>query len=379
MPFIPVSRLAGLALVLSALSMTGTARAESHVRFHSGPGDWCSLIHSTPEMFGDTFVGLPDLQLDSDGVLADLDVPFPGGSNRTVVANHNSPLPQSRIYTNYSHVNGALDFNSEFGNPDFSETASLDQYVVGFEAAVWDDWASIEVRVPFAAQRQLGNDSFSFGNDSYLGDVSVISKVLLAKSCHSAISTGVAVQLPTGDDISGDEDGTPLRYDNDGIYVSPYLAFLTLPDENWFWQGFAQVDFAVQGDGFTVPLQLQQVPGAPGPSGEFNDQTLLRLNLGVGRWFFRKPHKRFFHAMAGIVELHYTTTLQDADRVVVGDFPGVVVSNRENYQDVLNLAAGLHIELTTNTDLRVGVNVPLRDGTSRFHDASVLAQFSIGL
>ncbi len=83
--------------------------------------------------------------------------------------------------------------------------------------------------------------------------------------------------------------------------------------------------------------------------------------------------------MTGTVELHYTTTLQDADRVQVGDFPGVVLSNRENYQDVLNLSAGLHVELTTNTDLRVGVNVPLRDDTSRFHDASVLAQFTLGL
>ncbi len=221
-------------------------------------------------MFGDTFAGLPDLQLNNDGILADLDVPFPGGLNRTVVANNNSPLPQSRIYTTYSHVNGALDFNSEFGSPDFRETASLDQYVLGVETAVWDDWASLEVRVPFAAQRQLGNDSFSFGNDSYVGDVSVISKMLLAKSNVAAVSTGVAIQLPTGDDIAGDQDGASLRYDNDGIYVSPFLAFLALPDANWYWQGFTQIDFAVQGDGFTVPLRFAPVrTGSTGIPGTF--------------------------------------------------------------------------------------------------------------
>lgn len=369
-----ITRFAFVALLVGVSLNCATARGQ--YAFHTGPSDWCSCINRTPEMFGDTFVGLPDISIDADGVLADFDVPFPGGTNRLVIANNNSPLPQDRIYTTYSHVNGALDF-ARVSNPTAQRTASLDQYVVGLEKAFWNDWASLEVRVPFAAQRRLGDNRTTLGNDSYLGDVSLIGKFVLSKTRTSALSAGAAIQLPTGDNIGGQDDTTALTYDNDGIYISPFLSFLTMPDHDWFWQGFLQVDYAAQGDGFTLPLQMPGQIANTRPSGEFNDQTLLRANLGVGRWFFRKPHANFFRAMAGSLEVHYTTTLEDTDQVAAGDLPIAVLSNSENYQDVLNLAGGLHVEMTDSVDVRVGFNVPLRHGSSRFHDASVLAQVNL--
>jgi hypothetical protein len=79
--------------------------------------------------------------------------------------------------------------------------------------------------------------------------------------------------------------------------------------------------------------------------------------------------------LAGIVELHYTTTVQDAS-IVNGSTYGRYFSfgNFSNRVDVLDLTVGLHTELVQHTLCRVAGVVPLRTGADRLFNAEVQVQ-----
>lgn len=319
-------------------------------------------------MFGDTFVGLLDVATDNDGVMGGARIPFPGGSNRLVIARNNSALTRDRFYVAYEHTTGAMSASSQAAS---ITNASLDRTILGLEKTFFDDQASLEIRLPFAAQRDFRFNRFSIQSDGEFGNVALIGKLQLVKTRHRVISTGIAVQLPTGGDISGEFDGNAFTIENDAVVISPFLAFASASDcSNWFWQGFAQTDYYAKGNTFS----------GLGQSVEYDGQSLLRLSGGGGRWFFRK-NNGLLRGLAGIVELHFTSTLDEADSTTFLNIPTAsaqTLSNVDGYQNILNLTSGLHLELPGNANARVGVNVPLR-GNERFHDATLMVQVNIGL
>lgn len=116
-----------------------------------------------------------------------------------------------------------------------------------------------------------------------------------------------------------------------------------------------------------------------GETVDYDSQSLLRLSVGGGRWFFHKNHG-LLRGMAGIAELHFTSTLEDPDTAVILNVPMAktqTLTNAAGNESILNLTSGLHIELPGNANARVGVNVPLLD--DRFHDATLMVQLNIGL
>jgi hypothetical protein len=95
----------------------------------------------------------------------------------------------------------------------------------------------------------------------------------------------------------------------------------------------------------------------------------------VGYWLSRNPCADWVTGLAGVVELHYTTTLQDAD-IVTGTTSSRFFSfgNFSNYVDVLDLTVGLHAELGNQTLCRVAGVVPLRTGDDRLFNGEVQVQ-----
>lgn len=343
------------------------------------PGQVNWIGHSTdtpadraPAILGDAFVSSNQIVLEADGNVAAADVPIPGGSERLLVASNNSPLTRDRIYMTYSHVPGAVTSASTLPAAMGTGMSSLDQFVIGAEKTLMDGRASVEFRLPVATEQRVTYDTFTLGSDSHLGDVGVIGKFIIARSNVAAVSAGISVQLPTGDDVGGMYNGTTFLIERDGIYVSPFLAILAAPNDDWFYQVFTQADFAVQGDGFSTsgtPLQGQV------SRGELEGQTLLRTSLGVGRWLHRSE-TGLLTAVAGMMELHYTRTLNDADQVVLaGTTQSFMLGNISNHDDIVNLTSGLHFELTRHMVARTAVSVPLTgDG---FDDPSLLVQFEV--
>lgn len=336
--------------------------------YSSAFGDRDRPVEWVPAMLGDTFIGLPTIENNNNMALSSAAIPFPGGSDRVVVATNNSALTRCRSYASYEHTTGAL---RSLGAGPTGSGRTLDRVVVGLEYPLFDGAMSYEVRVPMGAQQQFSTTGFTIGGNGELGNVSLISKFQLSRTSMAASAAGFAVTLPTADDVTGNLGGTDFTIDNKAVIVSPYIAAVAAPNQDWFWQSFLQVDVATQDNDFVV---------AGGGRGVIENQTLARASLGTGYWFFQKDEDDccMWRGLAGVVEAHYTSPLEAQDSVLLGTATVTQrISNLANRDDVINLSSGFHLQFPCAT-ARVGVNVPVRQ-SQRFHDTTLMVQMNFGM
>ena len=158
-----------------------------------------------------------------------------------------------------------------------------------------------------------------------------------------------------------------IQVQNDAVHLLPFVACSSASDNGFFCHAFAQLDVAANGNRVITMDALGM-----GSEGKLSPQTLLYLDASIGRWLYRDPCGQVLTGLAAAFELHYTTTIGDAD--VVPLFPAFgALGIDENRFDVFNFTVGLHAELFNQTDLRVAGVLPLRSGDDRFFDAEVQA------
>jgi hypothetical protein len=183
---------------------------------------------------------------------------------------------------------------------------------------------------------------------------------------------GLGVTLPTASDLRGQIQVPPARFrlKNEAVHIFPYVGFAaTSPSEDWFYQGFLQGDFAASG--FRV-----LVDGATdGP--EYKEQDLLYVDFLLGRWLYVNDYAQYLQGIAGLFELHYTTTLEDSEVVVI-PMQGATgrLENPFGRVDILNVTGGLHFQIGPLSNLRVSCVAPLRTGGNRQFDAEVVVSFN---
>jgi hypothetical protein len=347
------------------------------------------------------------------------------GVSRLSVADANSPLPVDRLYYSYRHLENASGVNF-FG---LSDSVDLDRHLIGWEHTFWGRSSSVELRLPlddrlnsrFASRfAPLGSGVdplIGAGGDSRveLGNVAAIFKFLIWEDAGLAISGGLGVELPTARDVdyavaiegelpfpnnpglSGDTlAGFLTIFNNETVFLDPFLAWASRPAAGWFHQGFVQVNVAAnpsrvlfQGGGETLFLQNGVPIGLyeyftllPVPE-RYSQQTLLQLNLGGGRIFIDEPRSSGFQQLAVLAELHYTTALNEAHRAnlplevatALGTIPlpAVDVGGLRDGVDFLNAVAGLSADYA-GWKVVNGVIVPLRDSPDRGFDFQVNVQ-----
>lgn len=360
-------------------------------------------------MFGDmTSGGCGQARFLAGTVSAGLEHPT-FNCSRANLAENNSPLPRSRVYARYNHFHNIDDvaiFPDTF--PDGVNMLNIDRVTLGGEIAFLDDRVSLEARLPFA--RQLTSDVFLYdiqGDynlplDDYrteLLNMQLILKGILLERENFLLSGGTALNIPTAQDfnirILVEDDafeviipnvgpvGTVAAYGDirgkvkNSIYnLSPFLAYLWTPTPRLFTQGFSQIDVPLN----TAYSVVSGTIGQPGPDqviippdpGYLHQQTLMRFNFGGGYWLRQRPQARFMQGIAAILEFHYTTALNEADKnpfdITVLPLPGpipdlkasVVVGNLSNRVDIVNMTVGTHFQLWPRTSLGVGCITPLR-------------------
>jgi hypothetical protein len=152
---------------------------------------------------------------------------------------------------------------------------------------------------------------------------------------------------------------------NETVYISPFLAWLCQPNPRFFHQGFLQVEVAanpssivVAGDGLNDFFFNNIFLGTldwrtPFPTGRTNlfAQTLMRLNLGCGYNLIEYRPADLVQQLTAMFEVHYTTTLQDANVSSIpvfvegslGTIPvqSIEFGNPLNRVDIVNVVAGL--------------------------------------
>jgi hypothetical protein len=212
-----------------------------------------------------------------------------------------------------------------------------------------------------------------FSSTGNIGNLTVVLKSLLYMDNATAVGAGVAIETPTGTDTFTRINTTRLQFRNDAAHLLPYIGFVWSPgDPRWGWgsglflSGFAQID--INADRNNMPTQTL---------GTLTDQNLGFLDLAAGYWLYRDPNAPRLTGLAAVTELHYTTTLQNIDRIN-GNVNGAAfaLNSTGNRFDVLNGTIGVQALLFDASSLRVAGVFPLGNEDRRLFDSEVQVQFN---
>ena len=345
------------------------ASTSSRAGRRAGFREYASL-QRVPNMYGDLLGGLLQVQL-AEGQRGPFAAELPFGAGRSYkIAENTRPIPTDRIYFNYNHFHNALaTARAAPGIPGGVALgdANLDRYTFGFEKTFFDGNSSIDVRMPFVSDFEATDNAGFLATSGNVGDLSIFFKDLLYADDMVALAAGMGVGVPTGDDVEMRFGSQPLTLKNDAVHLMPYVGAAIVPNDFWFFQMFFEIDFAASGN---------ELSGGPQnvTFGELTEQHLFEASLSGGYWLLNNPDAYYVQGVAAIMELHYTTTIHDADTVFFGLGE---LGNAFNRVDFLNLTSGLQFQIGPLSNLRVGCAVPLRTSVEDHpFDAEIQVQFN---
>lgn len=322
-----------------------------------------------PNMFGDTLRPVGALSIFRDTGQSIGPTAFNlmlGGAGSYNVAQNNAATPIDRAYFLYNGFYNAVNYTNPNVFPS-TQSADLHLYTAGIEKTFLDGLWSIDVRMPFT-------NGFNFVSDQYatdsgrVGNLSAFLKHLAYADDLMAVAAGVGVGVPTGSDIVSSTAFDRMTIQNEAIHFMPFVAMTANPNDDWFVQAFAQIDFAATGNEVLTEF---------GSAGKYTEQNLLHLDATLGRWLAKDMDRAYLTGIAAILELHYTSTLNDSDQVPVSSLGGFgSLQNPFNRVDLLNLTAGLHFQIGPMSNLRVGAVAPLRAPPERAFDSEIQVSFN---
>ena len=269
---------------------------------------------------------------------------------------------QNRVYVDWRYFSGAgsLSFNGD------EKSLNASNATFEFERKVGQN-SSLELRIPVLynldSGQQLTATSTGLTNATKLGNMSLVYKQVLRRTHRVTYTGGLGMNTPTAKSYDysfnlGNETGR-IQIGNDIWRLTPYIGFQWHPNRYAFGQFLTQID---------VPLSQSNVTAEfDGDSeyGKFYDQTILRINGSIGRWFYRNERASYLTAVGGMLEFHYSQTLNNAcDRAVwttgSNGFTGVSAVSTLDRSDVLNMVAGLPLEFGKTTVMNA-LTIPLGD------------------
>lgn len=338
---------------------------------------------SAPTMIGDfmgggiTYTG--PLAADAATALGGASVDL--ASRRFKIVDSNSPIPQDRFFFNYNHYeNPLVDLGGEIRN--------VDRYTFGLEKTFRDGLWSAEFRVPFAAgldstQSIQANGEYGDLTATEFGDIGVAMKRYLLRRERFEVAAGLGVIFPTADDfvITSADSANPgtVVFENEAVHLQPFVGALWRPNDRLFVIGFSQLDFDAGGSNVLSGI------GDLVDAGDFHEQSLLFMDISLGYWIYQNPCARCLTGVAPMLELHYSTTMDDPDLVVLTDGLGTIQSYAGR-RDILDLTAGFRFQMGPLSTLTVAGVAPLRTGrdrnfgavpaTDRNFDAEFVVQFN---
>ena len=338
-------------------------------------------------------------------------VDHPGfGRGRLNIAENNSPIVADRVYVNYRHFHNASEIDV-FSYAPIGGQNSLDIniFTFGLERRLTEN-SSLDVRLPINSQ--LASDlnisqttgpvtSFPLNDtDVSVGNLGLIYKLAFYQTENWYWSAGAALNLPTAPNVNirtnidddrfqrygpaGNPVGTdfPFRFSmntrlsNDTVNLTPFLASVFRPSSSTYCMTFLQLD---------VPLNQSRINASGNAfvdnqpisafnlQGRIDQQILIRANLAAGKWLWQNDRNRIVNSFGFQGEMHYTSSLNDAD-IVGSTAPNLAngseflrYGNFANRIDLLNTLVGVQT-IIRQTAITNGFVVPLRTGPDRMCD-----------
>lgn len=277
--------------------------------------------------------------------VASLAVPSPSADSllgRSSVATHTTPIPHDRIYFDYSLVNNAVPI---------ARDSSYSRFTLGLEKLLNEDGLSMEVRIPFAASldHEFAIENGMGANQTQMGNALVVLKQLLGANDIMAVSGGLGLSLPTGNNVDiHNLAGTHLlEFDNETTHFKPFLAAAIVPDDHWFATMFIEYDMA----GGTNRVRLNLDGSGLQSVGRLRDSTHLLMDMSVGYWFHPHGSWDFIHKVAPIMELHFDRGLGDSTTVRGNSYRIIDISDNREF---LNIVVGATFDLHEHRYVSMG-------------------------
>jgi hypothetical protein len=182
-----------------------------------------------------------------------------------------------------------------------------------------------------------------------LGVARFLVPALILSGAWRPLLVGLAIGLPTSPDVELRTNQQPFRVFDDSVHLAPFVGLLLTPNDRWFSITYLQLDFDANGNRAFV---------ADNPVGRLRTPTLMYVDCSVGYWlFYNQPSDsgvgHYLTGLAPVVELHYTTTLQNAEGV------GGIIEPVSQRVDILNITGGLFFKIGPSAGLTVGGVAPL--------------------
>jgi hypothetical protein len=160
-----------------------------------------------------------------------------------------------------------------------------------------------------------------------------------------------------------------LQFQNRAVDLQPYLAYLWTPNDRFYMQSLLTVDVASGG----TPVNVQALNLPPQFVGTLNNQTLLNFSIATGYWAYRNPGARYLTGIAPIFELHQWQSVSNSNALTTGAFNGQITGPLQtltvgspNYHfQLLNLTAGMNVQLGPLSSLLLGYTTPLGSGSDK--------------
>lgn len=294
-------------------------------------------------------------------------IPLAGGANRIKVCENNGVLPIDRVFLSYNHFHNAI--KTAVFTPDIGERVdqqNLDRYTLGVEKTFLDGLASFQIQMPISSRFANTAEGFSISGGDW-GNLAMNFKFLVHQDDFIGFGGGLGLGLPTGSDGRGQTATTNFRLRNENVFIQPWAGVLLTPTDNLFIQGFVQCDFDATGNTFSVDgRQLARI----------QEQNFMYTDLSVGYWWFRGRRESLIEGLASMVELHYSTTINDTDIGFGGSTDSAYfLATPGNRIDILNCTAGLNFDLGLSY-FRVAAVAPLKDEEEAPFDTELIVQWN---
>lgn len=293
------------------------------------------------------------------------ELPEVGGAavRRVILSENNSPIPRDRFFVDH-----------RFFHQVYRDFGDVNRYTFGAERTFLDGMSSLEVRFPFAAtldsDQTIGS---TYARNFEAGNITLALKDVLWYNEQLLVTTGLGFTFPSADDATVNLAGVGriMTIRNESFHLLPYMAAQWQPRSDFYMIGFLQLDFDTGGNSVLADItgrNLREI-------GVLQESTWLFADVSLGYSFYEASSSdSLVQRLTAIGELHYSTTLQEADSVSGND---IVVTSISNRSDVLNATAGLLLSTNRRSMVTSAVSVPLRDGDDRQFNMELITSFNL--
>jgi hypothetical protein len=288
--------------------------------------------------------------------------------SRSNVSTHFNAEARNRVWFDYRQFNNAATTALLLPNGNvIAQDRSINQFIFGLEKHIGTQ-SSLEVRIPLLyqfsseADSLIGNGFNLRAGNTELGNITLSTKYVFARTKKVTLATGLGVLLPTAEDW--DVKNFDASISNRAYNIITYVAAQWHPNDSTFGHLLVQAD---------IPVSKNELR-FNGQRNKIEESQIIQAGIQLGRWFYRNECGMYSCRIGGFVEVNYAVAVNSADKIMVVDNVNrsIWIDSTSDKPDYLTLAAGLPLsfgQLSVNN----AVIMPL----SNDHQFSVAYNFSL--